>query len=104
MRTPLVGLLAASFLAGCDLNLSDLDDSCEYERNFYDETSAAGIATLRLFAETGNLRIEGRSGLQDVRVRARACASDLYAADDIDFDFFRSNGELTLETYVPDRH
>ena len=101
MKTHLVWLLAVPVLGGCDLDLTDLGGSCRYERDFYDETSAIGISTLRVHADAGDLRIEGHSGLNEVRVRARACSADVYAVDDIDFDFFRSGGTLDLESYVP---
>lgn len=101
MRRHLVWLLTVPLLAGCDLELSGLDGACEYEREFYDETGAFDLTTLRILADAGELSIEGRSDLDEVRIHARACASDRFVVDDIDFDFFHSGSTLDIETYVP---
>ena len=104
MKKHLVWLMAVPLLGGCDLDLSGLGGSCDYERNFYDETGAFDMATLRILADAGDLRIEGRTGLNEVRIRGRACSADRYAVDDIDFELFRTGSTLDLETYVPGRY
>jgi hypothetical protein len=91
--------MAVTALAGCDLDLSDL--ACSDARNFSDEISATSLNALLVDAEAGDLRIEGRNGINEVRVYATACSSDDWTTDDVDFQLFRSGGEARLITDVP---
>ncbi|HEX6558981.1 MAG TPA: DUF4097 family beta strand repeat-containing protein [Longimicrobiales bacterium] len=93
----LVGALA---LTGCDLDLAGIG-MCEYSRDFSDEISASGLNALLADAQAGELRIEGRSGSNKVRVRATACASDARTADDIDFVLDYTNTSARVTSYVP---
>jgi hypothetical protein len=102
MTKQLVWLMAVLPLAGCDLDLSGLD-SCEYDETWTESVSASGISTLRLLADAGELRIEGRAGTNTIRVRATACADDRDTLDEIDFDFFFSGSTLELESFAPQR-
>lgn len=95
----LTALLAVVPLAACDLDLSSFD--CEESRRFSDEISATGINALLVDDLEGDLRIEGRSGINEVRVRATACSNDRRTADDIDFRLYREDGEIRVISEVP---
>lgn len=94
-------LAGALALAGCNLDLAGIG-VCEYSRDFSDEISATGLDALLADAQEGELRIEGRSGINSVRVHGRACASDPRTADDIDFVLDRTSSSARVTTYVPD--
>lgn len=98
----LAWLAGVVMLAGCDLDVVGLND-CDDRIDFTDEISAAGLIALLVDAERGDLRVEGRSGINSVRVRARACADDRRTRDDIDFELFSSGENARLISYVPDR-
>lgn len=100
MKRQLVWLLATPLIASCDLNVNGLG-GCRYEENFSDAVSAVGMSTLRVLAGDGDLRIEGRPGLTQVRVFATACASSSRTVDDIDFLLYRSGSTVELETDIP---
>lgn len=102
MRKQLVWLLAVLPLAGCDLDLTGLG-SCEYDETWTESVSASGIVSIRVLADQGDLRVEGRPGINTIRVRATACADDRTTLDDIDFDFFFSGSELEIESFAPRR-
>lgn len=96
-------LMAVVMLGGCDLDLAGLA-GCSYSRNLADEISATGLASLVVDSENGDVRVVGRPGLNKVRVHARACSNDRYAADDMDFDLLRANGEARLTTFRTSRY
>lgn len=95
----LVGVVA---LAGCDLNVAGLG-RCDNPIEFTDQISASGLIALLVDAERGDLRVDGRSGINSVRVTARACADDRRTRDDIDFELFSSGENARLISYVPNR-
>lgn len=103
MKKHLVWLLAVPLLAGCDLDLTDLE-SCEYDETWTESINASGITTLRVLADAGELRVEGRTGINSIRVRATACSSDRNALDDIDFDMFANGSTVDLESFAPGRN
>ena len=100
MKKHLVWLLAAPLVASCDLDVGGLG-GCRYEENFSDAISAGGMSTLRVLAGDGDLRIEGRPGLTQVRVVATACSSSSRTVDDIDFLLYHNGSTVELETDVP---
>lgn len=93
------GLLTVTLLGGCDLDLSGL--ACTDGRDFYDEISATSLNALLIDADDGDIRIEGRTGINEIRVRAEACSNDDRTTDDVDFQLYRSGGEARLITDVP---
>lgn len=93
-------VLSVVALAGCDLHLTDFG-ACDSPIEFTDQISAAGLTALIVDAEAGDLRVVGRSGINTVRVRARACATNRRTRDDIDFDLFQADGAARLISYVP---
>lgn len=94
-----LGLIAVAALAGCDLDLSSLD--CGESRSFSDEISAAGLSTLLVDDVAGELRVQGRAGINEIRVRATACSNDRRTTDDIDFRLHRIDGEARVISEVP---
>jgi hypothetical protein len=84
MRRNTVWLLLALPLSACDLDLTDLGVACNFRRNFDEFASVTGSDRVRVIAEAGHLRVEGRVGLTEVRIRGDACAevgSDLNNVD-----------------------
>jgi hypothetical protein len=61
-------------------------DDCRFEANRSGSVSASGARQLIVEAGSGRLRVEGRPGLSEVRVRGRACASSQELLDQLDFD------------------
>ena len=94
----LIAMAAVAALGACDLP-SDLD--CDESRSSFDELSAVGINSLFVDDQDGELRIVGRAGINSVRVHATACSNDRGTLDDIDFDFFRADGEINVISDVP---
>ena len=103
MKRHLVWLVAVPLLAGCDLDVSGLG-SCDYDESWSESISAAGITTLRVLADAGDLRIEGRPGINSIRVHATACSDDPNTLKQIDFELFYSGSAVDLETFVTRRH
>jgi hypothetical protein len=93
-------LILLAGVAGCDLDLADL--GCGNARTFTDEISATGLTGLLADAQEGNLRIEGRSGINEIRVRGTACSSNDRTTDEVDFELYRADGEARVVTDVPD--
>ena len=102
MKKHLVWLMAVPLIAGCDLDLTDLS-SCEYDETWTESINASGITTLRVLADAGELRIEGRAGTNTIRVRATACSNERRTLDEIDFDLFVDGSTLELESFAPNR-
>jgi hypothetical protein len=100
MNKNLVWLLAIPLMAACDVDFDGLG-GCSNDREFSDAISAAGMTTLRLVADEGNLQVVGRPGLTQVRVHATACSSSSRTVDDIDFQIFRNGSTVEVETFVP---
>lgn len=100
MKKHLVWLCALPLLGACDLEWDDLG-GCSHQRDLSDAISATGMATLRVLAEDGHLRIEGRPGLNQVRVFATACSSSSRTVGDIDFQLYRNGTTVELESDVP---
>jgi hypothetical protein len=93
-------LILLAGVAGCDLDLADL--GCGNARTFTDEISATGLNGLLADAQEGNLRIEGRSGINEIRVRGTACSSNDRTTYEIDFELYRADGEARVVSDVPD--
>jgi len=52
---------------------------------------------LHVIARAGSLRVEGRPGVREVRVRARACASSADLLDQLTLETGRSGSEIRVE-------
>lgn len=63
---------------------------------------AAGATTLRVEAKAGYLKIQGTSGLSEVRVEGKACAPDQDVLDQIELRTDRRGDTLYIEVETPD--
>jgi hypothetical protein len=63
-------------VAGCDLDLTDVGRNCEFERDLSDFVDARTATAVLIDSEAGDLQVVGRADIDDVRVRAVACARD----------------------------
>jgi hypothetical protein len=101
MKRNLVWLTAAMALTACDLDMTGIDVDCDYRDNFSDAIDARSATAVRIVAETGDLQVVGRSGLNEVRVRGEACAEDRRDLDDIELVVQRSGSTIRILGLVP---
>ncbi len=101
MKRSLVWLVPLGIVAaGCDLDLTGLG-GCRYDRSVYQSINVSGSDVLRVIAEAGNLRVEGRPGASDVRVRGTACAESQRDLNAVDVVLQRVGSSIRVLTYVP---
>ena len=99
-RTSLCAALAVTTLVGCSLP-SAARSSCRFSED-WDETLPVDAAeVVRIVARAGSLDVSGRSGLDSVRVRGRACASSQKALDQIELAAEQVDGEILIEAKIP---
>ncbi len=79
-------------------------DRCAYEVERRVSIPASAAMTLRLGAGAGQLSVEGREGLSEVRAVGRACASDRDELDRLQVSARRSGNTVVLETHYPNSH
>jgi hypothetical protein len=96
-----VGLLSVLFVTACDLDLTDLNVACNFDADVADWTGVTGADRVRVIAGAGDLRVRGRPGLSEVRVRGHACAEDRFDLDQIDLDLQRVGSTVRLLSLVP---
>lgn len=92
---------ALPVLLGACTDISGLDGFCESERDITDVLSTSGLDRVRVLAEAGHLTVEGRAGLNEVRVFATACARDSRDLDDLELVVDRSGSVGRIFTLVP---
>lgn len=86
---------------GTELLLPELpsgQQECRFEAERSGTVPLAGARMLIVEAGAGSLRIEGRPGLDEVRVHGRACASDRSLLDQLDFDAASRSGAVEVRT------
>jgi hypothetical protein len=71
-------------------------DDCRYSAPREATVDAAAATSMYVSAGAGNLRIEGRPGLRQARIRATACASDRDLLDDIQLTATRSGDQVRV--------
>jgi hypothetical protein len=98
IRVPLI----ATMLAVLPGIAAAQDEVCRYEAERTAVVDATGAALLEVRARAGDLRIEGRQGLSEVRVTARACASDEDRLDEVQLLAERSGERVRVEAQLPD--
>lgn len=76
-------------------------DPCSYTAERTATIAASGARSARIIARSGSLRIEGREGLAEVRVRGVACASHERYLDGIRLETGRSDDEVRIEAETP---
>lgn len=75
------------------------DCAFQVERRVSVEASASDL--LRLSAGSGELRVEGRAGLDRVQAVGRVCASEEEYLDDLRITLERRGGDVALATHYP---
>jgi len=88
-------VVISALLVGCDTFVCD--ETAERSAS----ASAAGISTVRIIAEAGDLDVEGRLGLTEVEAEGTACASNTRHLDDIQFEVSTSGSEVVIEARTP---
>ena len=95
-----VAVILAAVALGC-IPSELAADSCRYEAE-RDATLAAENATrARIIAGAGKLEVRGHPGLDEIRIRGRACASDQETLDQIQLETGRSADEVRIEAKLP---
>ncbi|MCI0434347.1 MAG: DUF4097 domain-containing protein [Gemmatimonadetes bacterium] len=77
---------------------------CEHQADRMATLAASAGDRLDLIARSGSLRVEGRSGLAEVRVRARACASSAELLDQLTLETGRSGSVVRVEAAEVDNN
>lgn len=75
---------------------------CEYEAERAATLDVTSAERLHIIARAGELRVEGVTGLTEVRVRGRACASDQSRLDETRIATDLSGGVARVEAELPD--
>lgn len=78
-------------------------DRCAFTVDRTVQVAASAEETLRLYAGSGDLRVEGRAGLDQVRAVGRVCASHREYVDDLRLTLEREGGGVVLTAHYPDR-
>lgn len=78
-------------------------DSCRFEVDRELSIAASASDRLELSAGSGELRVAGRDGLDEVRVTARICASDEAYLEDLRVTLDRAGDDIVLRAHYPDR-
>ena len=94
-------------LTGCSdfharLQAQEARSECRYDADHEISVAASVTDTLELTAGSGDLKVEGRQGLDQVRVTARACASDQDYLDELQVTLDRAVDDIILTTHYPD--
>lgn len=78
--------------------------SCRFSAERNATLSTSGVQRARIGARAGSLRIEGRAGLQEIRVRGTACASTRELLEALRLDTGRDGGEARVLVETPNMH
>ena len=79
-----------------------LAGDCPYEASREAVLDVAGADQLRIEAGAGSLRVEGQSGLAEVRVDGKACASSEDLLQEIQIKTDRQGDTLVVVAAIPD--
>jgi hypothetical protein len=71
-------------------------DECRHEAERSATVDASGAQRLTVGAGAGSLKIEGKPGLNTVRIRGRACASSADLLERIKLTARRNGGEVMV--------
>ena len=99
-RVSLCAALAMTTVLGCSLP-SAAWNSCRHSEDRNATLPVGEAAVVKITAGAGSLDVSGRSGLDSVRVRGRACASSQEALDQIELETDRSESEILIEAKIP---
>ncbi len=95
MKTLSAAVAAAVLLACSPLDLEA--DSCRYEAERNASVAAGDAVRARIAAGPGKLQVQGRSGLDEVRIRGKACASRQDVLERIELAAERRGDEIVIE-------
>jgi hypothetical protein len=90
-------LLVIAALAIATSAAAQENDNCRFEAERAANIDARSSDQLLLIARGGSLRVEGRAGLDQVRVRGRACASSEDLLDQLKLETSRNGGTVRVE-------
>ncbi len=99
LRNSLLSIVAASAALA---SFSAFASNCAHRADRSLDIDVTGIDTLRLDTAAGDLRVEGVAGLDQVEVRATACASQKSALDAMQLEQNRDGAVVTTKTVIPD--
>ena len=88
-------------VSACDLDLSGLDSDCDVTEEWSDFLVVEGADRVHVVAAAGDLRVQGRAQLSEVRVRAQACAAHRSDLDDIELVLQRTGSQVNVIGLVP---
>ncbi len=95
MKILSAALAAAASLACLPFDLAA--DSCRYEEERNASVAAGNAVRAGIAAGPGKLKIQGRAGLEEVRIRGMACASRREALEQIELVAERRGDEIVIE-------
>jgi len=101
MRTTFLAALSLALVAS-QLHAQSRD--CRYSAERSATVNAAGARLLDVDAGAGGLRIEGKPGLTEVRIRGHACASDEDLLDDIKLEARREGDRVVVKANKQDHN
>ena len=98
VQTIAVLVTLAVCLCGCNLLAND----CSFTAPREASVDAKGAAVIRIVAGAGFLRVDGRAGLDEVRVSGTACSSLGGLLEKIELTARREGEDVLIETHFPD--
>lgn len=101
MRTTLLLTIALALATcGCQAVSSVMDD-CKYEAPRSVTLDAAGIRSVKVRAWSGQLAIQGRDDISEVRVTGEACAFKEDLVEKVDVRAERKGSEIEIRAVLP---
>jgi DUF4097 and DUF4098 domain-containing protein YvlB len=99
-------LVDVSAIVDAALSAVDVHDSgtadCRHTVDREVALAASAADLLRLSAGSGELRVEGREGVREVRAVGRVCASDESFLEDLTLTIEKVAGEIVLSAHYPE--
>ena len=95
-------------LVGCghnfqaELRAQGVRSGCRYDAAHEISLAASATDSLRIRAGSGDLKVEGRQGLDEVRLTAQVCSSDQRYLDELQVTLDREGSDIILTTHYPD--
>lgn len=90
--------IAAAIASALTASSLSAQQDCRYEARREATVDAASAARLAVEVGSGSLRVEGKQGLQRVRVSGRACASSEELLDQLRVEATRDGGTVRVRT------
>lgn len=96
-------LIAAFTVAALKFSISFAKDSCSHEERRNAVLAAEGAVRAKIIGLQGALDIRGLSGLEEIRIRGAACASDQKHLQQVNLVAERRGDEIHVESLIDDR-